>query len=90
MHRVDLSAKGFYLVAEDRCGYNFDTKEGRPYNYFTQGVAVAEVCVDVLTGDSETLRVDIMMDIGVSINPAIDIGQIEGTISLALSVSPLP
>ena len=52
--------------------------KGQPFNYFTQGVAMAEVEIDVLTGDHKTISADILVDVGSSINPAIDIGQIEG------------
>eukprot|EP00903_Cladosiphon_okamuranus_P009641 g9174.t1 len=82
--RVNLSAQGFYTVPAGRCGYDFDLEtsknrdRGFPFNYFTQGVAASEVEVDCLTGDVKVLRADILMDIGASINPAIDIGQIEG------------
>eukprot|EP00520_Triparma_pacifica_P017654 CAMPEP_0118636436 /NCGR_PEP_ID=MMETSP0785-20121206/2621_1 /TAXON_ID=91992 /ORGANISM="Bolidomonas pacifica, Strain CCMP 1866" /LENGTH=1412 /DNA_ID=CAMNT_0006527561 /DNA_START=58 /DNA_END=4292 /DNA_ORIENTATION=+ len=88
--RVDLSAHGFYALSDDRCGYNWDavadgTEEGppnrfrgHPFNYFTQGSACSVVEVDLLTGDHSILRSDIVMDVGSSINPAIDIGQIEG------------
>lgn len=82
--RVDLSAHGFYKIHTDRCGYDFDkvckdnSERGFPFNYFTMGVAVTEVEIDCLTGDSKVLRADILMDVGKSINPAIDIGQIEG------------
>ena len=55
-----------------------NTPRGHPFNYFTQGVACAEVEVDVLTGDHEVLRADMLCDVGTSINPALDIGQIEG------------
>lgn len=50
----------------------------QPFNYFTQGVSASEIELDTLTGDVRILRADITMDVGNSINPAIDIGQIEG------------
>lgn len=55
-----------------------NSERGLPFNYFTQGVAATEVEIDCLTGDCSVLRVDIVMDVGKSINPALDIGQIEG------------
>ncbi len=82
--RINLSAQGWYIVRTDRCGYDWDKKceknseRGTPFNYYTQGVACSEVEIDCLTGDSRILRADIVMDLGKSINPAIDIGQIEG------------
>eukprot|EP00604_Paraphysomonas_vestita_P000034 CAMPEP_0174825658 /NCGR_PEP_ID=MMETSP1107-20130205/42974_1 /TAXON_ID=36770 /ORGANISM="Paraphysomonas vestita, Strain GFlagA" /LENGTH=945 /DNA_ID=CAMNT_0016057477 /DNA_START=1478 /DNA_END=4315 /DNA_ORIENTATION=+ len=80
--RINLSAQGFYTVPSDRCGYDWSitdiTKRGQPFNYFTQGVACTEVEIDCLTGDHRIIRSDILMDVGQSINPAIDIGQIEG------------
>eukprot|EP01041_Mallomonas_annulata_P005146 gene5146-10286_t len=82
--RINLSAQGFYVIPGDRCGYNWSLSAqenaalGQPFNYFTQGVACTEVEIDVLTGDSRILRADILMDLGKSINPALDIGQIEG------------
>lgn len=74
--RVSLSANGFY--ATPNIGYNFDTNSGNPFNYFTYGAAVSEVEIDCLTGAHQVIRTDIVMDLGTSINPAIDIGQIEG------------
>ncbi|UJR19997.1 hypothetical protein I4U23_023131 [Adineta vaga] len=74
--RVDLCARGFYVMPKM---FDMDfTKNKATYNYFTQGAAVTEVELDVLTGDWHILRVDILMDVGVSLNPQIDIGQIEG------------
>eukprot|EP01027_Heterolobosea_sp_BB2_P006788 GEZU01010200.1.p1 GENE.GEZU01010200.1~~GEZU01010200.1.p1 ORF type:complete len:1417 (-),score=493.17 GEZU01010200.1:84-4334(-) len=76
MQRVNLSAQAFY--APPKIGFDFATQTGRPFSYFTQGTACSEVEVDVLTGDCYVRRTDICMDLGESINPAIDIGQIEG------------
>ena len=74
--RVSLSEHAFYKTPVS--GYNFDTKSGVPFNYFTTGAACSEVEVDVLTGDHRVLRSDIVMDAGTSLNPMVDIGQIEG------------
>ncbi|EAT37368.1 AAEL010630-PA [Aedes aegypti] len=74
--RVSLSATGFY--ATPNIGYDFATNSGNPFNYFTFGAACSEVEIDCLTGDHQVIRTDIVMDLGSSINPAIDIGQIEG------------
>lgn len=78
--RVHLSASGFWKMP--RIGYEwgvYDKEKVKDmYYYFTQGVAVTEVELDVLTGHHTVLRTDILMDIGRSINPAIDYGQIEG------------
>lgn len=74
-HRVDLSAHGFY---EAEYGFNFKTQEGRVFAYYTYGAACSEVDVDVLTGEHTVLRTDIVMDVGTSLNPALDVGQVEG------------
>jgi xanthine dehydrogenase/oxidase len=74
--RVNLSAQGFYKTPE--IGYVWGANSGQMFFYFTQGVAAAEVEIDTLTGDWTTRRADIKMDVGRSINPAIDYGQIEG------------
>ncbi|XP_025989254.1 xanthine dehydrogenase isoform X1 [Solenopsis invicta] len=74
--RISLSATGFFQTPN--IGYSFETNTGNPFNYFTYGVACTEVEIDCLTGDHEVLRTDIVMDLGESLNPAIDIGQIEG------------
>jgi len=74
--RVCLSATGFY--ATPKIGYDVETLTGRPFFYFCYGAAVSEVVVDSLTGESRLLRVDILHDVGRSLNPAIDMGQVEG------------
>ena len=74
--RVSLSATGFYKTPEIH--YDRAQHRGRPFYYFAYGAAVAEVIVDVLTGEYRTLRVDILHDVGRSLNPAVDLGQIEG------------
>jgi len=74
--RVNLSAQGFYRTPD--IGYVWGANEGQMFFYFTQGVAAAEVEIDTLTGDWTCLRAEIKMDVGRSINPAIDYGQIEG------------
>ncbi len=74
--RVCLSATGFYITPG--LGYDFKTNSGLAFNYYTYGSAVSEVEIDCLTGDHQVIRTDIVMDLGSSLNPAIDIGQIEG------------
>lgn len=76
--RVNLSANGFYKMPE--VGYIWGNYvDPLPmYSYFTQGAAISEVELDVVTGDHIVLRTDVKMDVGKSINPAIDYGQIEG------------
>ena len=74
--RVNLSANGFYKTPD--IGYTWGPNTGMMFFYFTQGVTAAEVEVDTLTGDWTCLRADIKMDVGRSINPSIDYGQIEG------------
>jgi xanthine dehydrogenase large subunit len=74
--RVSLSATGFY--ATPKIGYDPKSLTGRPFFYFCYGAAVSEVIVDCLTGESRLLRVDILHDVGRSLNPAIDLGQVEG------------
>lgn len=76
MDRVSLSAAGFYRTPD--IGYDFATNSGPAFNYFTTGAACSEVEIDCLTGDHQVLRSDIVMDLGASINPAIDVGQVEG------------
>jgi xanthine dehydrogenase/oxidase len=74
--RVNLSANGFYKTPD--IGYVWGPNTGQMFFYFTQGVAAAEVEIDTLTGDWTCRRADVKMDVGRSINPAIDYGQIEG------------
>ena len=74
--RVSLSATGFYKTP--KIHYDRETFSGRPFFYFAYGAAVSEVIVDTLTGESRLLRVDIVHDCGDSLNPAIDLGQVEG------------
>eukprot|EP01137_Pigoraptor_chileana_P018502 Opistho-2@78082 len=74
--RVSLSATGFYATPD--LGYDFATNSGKAFHYYTYGAACSEVEIDVLTGDHAVLRSDIVMDVGHSLNPALDIGQVEG------------
>jgi xanthine dehydrogenase large subunit len=74
--RVSLSATGFYRTP--KIGYDRKTWRGMPFYYFCYGAAVSEVVLDTLTGENRLLRVDILHDVGKSLNPAIDMGQIEG------------
>jgi xanthine dehydrogenase large subunit len=74
--RVSLSATGFYLTP--KISYDPKTLKGRPFYYFAYGAAVSEVAIDTLTGETRVLRVDILHDAGRSLNPALDIGQVEG------------
>ena len=74
--RVSLSATGFYRTP--KIGYDRKSWSGNPFYYFCYGAAVSEVIVDTLTGENRLLRVDILHDVGRSLNPAIDMGQIEG------------
>ena len=76
MGRVSLSATGFYKTP--KISYDARTLMGRPFYYFCYGAAVSEVAIDTLTGETRLLRADILHDAGRSLNPAIDIGQVEG------------
>jgi len=76
MGRVALSATGFYKTPEIH--WDRDEGKGRPFYYFAYGAAVSEVAVDTLTGEYRVLRTDILHDVGRSLNPALDIGQVEG------------
>lgn len=76
LNQVPLSATGYYKVP----GLHYDRQAGRgtPFYYFAFGAACAEVIIDTLTGEYRLLRADILHDVGASLNPAIDIGQVEG------------
>ncbi len=76
MARIPLSATGFY--ATPKIHYDRPSHTGRPFLYFAYGAALAEVAVDLLTGEHKVLAADIIHDVGRSLNPAIDLGQIEG------------
>ena len=75
-NRIQLWSDGFYRTP--KIHYDKTTLTGRPFFYFSYGAACTEVAIDTLTGESRVLKVDILHDVGRSINPAIDIGQIEG------------
>ncbi|XP_027342141.1 xanthine dehydrogenase 1-like isoform X3 [Abrus precatorius] len=74
--RIDLSAHGFYITPD--IGFDWATGKGKPFRYFTYGAAFAEVEIDTLTGDFYTGVANIILDLGYSLNPALDVGQIEG------------
>ncbi|MBT8409895.1 MAG: molybdopterin-dependent oxidoreductase, partial [Alphaproteobacteria bacterium] len=76
MNRISLSATGFYKTP--KIVWDRIKGEGRPFYYFAYGAAVTEVVIDTLTGENRILRADILHDCGASLNPALDIGQIEG------------
>ncbi len=75
-NRVSLSATGFYKTPD--LDWDRISGRGRPFYYFAYGAAVTEVVIDTLTGENRILRADILHDAGQSLNPALDIGQIEG------------
>lgn len=74
--RVSLSSTGYYRTP--KIHWDFKTSTGRPFFYFTYGAAAAEVAIDTLTGEMRVLRAELLQDCGKSLNPAIDMGQIEG------------
>ncbi|MBP0483856.1 xanthine dehydrogenase molybdopterin binding subunit [Sagittula salina] len=74
--RISLSAAGYYATPE--ISWDRMRGHGRPFYYFAHGAAVTEVVLDTLTGENRILRTDILHDCGASLNPALDVGQIEG------------
>ncbi|WP_193367829.1 xanthine dehydrogenase molybdopterin binding subunit [Pelagibius marinus] len=76
MARVSLSSTGFYKTP--KIHWDRAAGKGRPFYYYSYGAAATEVAVDTLTGEYRVVRVDILHDVGESLNPALDIGQIEG------------
>ncbi len=76
MNRISLSATGFYKTP--KIVWDRIKGTGRPFFYFAYGAAVTEVVIDTLTGENRILRADILHDAGASLNPALDIGQVEG------------
>jgi xanthine dehydrogenase large subunit len=76
LNRVSLSSTGFYKTP--KVVWDRPNAKGRPFFYFAYGAACSEVTIDTLTGEYTVDRVDILHDVGTSLNPAVDIGQIEG------------
>ena len=76
LNRISLSATGFYSTPH--ISWNRDEAKGTPFFYFAYGAACSEVLIDTFTGELKVTAVDILHDVGKSLNPAIDIGQIEG------------
>ena len=74
--RVSLSSTGFYRTPEIH--WDRANARGKPFLYFAYGAACSEVIIDTLTGEMRVLRADVLHDVGRSLNPALDIGQIEG------------
>jgi xanthine dehydrogenase large subunit len=75
-NRVSLSAAGFYRTPD--LSWDRIKGHGRPFYYFAYGAALTEVVIDTLTGENRILRADLLHDCGASLNPALDIGQVEG------------
>ncbi len=74
--RVSLSATGYYKTP--KIEWDRIKGRGRPFFYFAYGASITEVAIDTLTGENRILRTDILHDAGTSLNPALDIGQVEG------------
>ena len=84
MQRIDLTAHGFYATPLD--GFDWETGQGQLFSYFTYGVALSHVQVDLLTGDHVVLASHLLMDLGLPINAAIDLGQVEGAYAQGLGL----
>ncbi|XP_057686044.1 aldehyde oxidase 6 isoform X2 [Corythoichthys intestinalis] len=84
MEKISLSATGYHRGADSHM--DWDKMEGRPYPYYTYGVCCCEVELDCLTGDYRTVTTNIVADIGQSLNPSMDIGQIEGAFMQGLGL----
>ncbi|XP_041638215.1 aldehyde oxidase 6 [Cheilinus undulatus] len=82
--KISLSATGYYRGHD--LYINWEKMEGQPYAYYTFGACCSEVELDCLTGDYRTVRTDMVMDIGRSVNPSVDIGQIEGAFMQGLGL----
>ncbi|XP_042371271.1 aldehyde oxidase 1-like [Plectropomus leopardus] len=82
--KISMSATGFHRGPD--LYMDWDKMEGEPYAYFTFGACCCEVELDRLTGDYRTVRTDLVMDIGKSLNPSVDIGQIEGAFMQGLGL----
>jgi xanthine dehydrogenase large subunit len=76
LNRVQLSSAGYYKTPDIH--WDRATASGRPFLYYAYGASCSEVAIDTLTGEMKVLRVDVLHDVGASLNPAIDLGQIEG------------
>jgi xanthine dehydrogenase large subunit len=76
LNRVGLSANGFYKTPD--ISWDRANVKGKPFFYFAYGATCAEVAIDTLTGETRVLAADILHDVGSSLNPAIDLGQVEG------------
>ncbi|XP_019732886.1 aldehyde oxidase 6 isoform X3 [Hippocampus comes] len=84
MEKISLSATGFSRGPDSYI--DWDKMEGQPFPYFTYGVCCSEVELDCLTGDYRTMRTNIVADVGQSLNPSVDIGQIEGAFMQGLGL----